>query len=107
MAFDLSKSLVIGVSSRALFDLSVEDEIFRTKGLAAYQHYQKKNEDCVLSPGVAFPLVKAILGLNTRLPNTSRKAEVVIMSRNSAETSLRIFRSVEAHNLDITRAALV
>jgi 5'-nucleotidase len=107
MAFDLSKSLVIGVSSRALFDLSVEDEIFQTKGLAAYQSYQHENENKILSPGVAFPLVKAILGLNMRLPNTSRRAEVVIMSRNSAETSLRIFRSIEAYKLDIVRAALV
>ena len=79
MAFDLSKSLVIGVSSRALFDLSVEDEIFQTKGLAAYQSYQHENESKILAPGVAFPLVKAILGLNTRLPNTARRAEVVIL----------------------------
>jgi 5'-nucleotidase len=35
-----------------------------------------------------------------------RKAEVVIMSRNSAETSLRIFNSIEQHGLDITRGAL-
>ena len=36
----------------------------------------------------------------------SRRAEVVIMSRNSTETSLRIFNSIEHYGLDIERAAL-
>jgi 5'-nucleotidase len=35
-----------------------------------------------------------------------RKAEVVVMSRNGANTSLRIFNSIEHYGLDITRAAL-
>jgi 5'-nucleotidase len=37
----------------------------------------------------------------------TRKTEVIIMSRNSADTSLRIFNSIEHYNLDISRAALV
>lgn len=32
--------------------------------------------------------------------------EVIIMSRNSADTSLRVFRSIEHYGLDITRAVL-
>lgn len=32
MAYDLEHRLVIGVSSRALFDLSVENELFETQG---------------------------------------------------------------------------
>jgi 5'-nucleotidase len=105
MAVDLSKYLVIGVSSRALFDLSHEDEIFRTQGLEAYEAYQLENEHITLKPGAGFPLIKAILNLNSIIPD-ERKTEVVIMSRNSADTSLRIFNSIDHYGLDITRAAL-
>ncbi|MEN9238175.1 MAG: 5'-nucleotidase [Thermostichus sp. DG_1_6_bins_120] len=105
MAVDLSQYLVVGISSRALFDLSYEDEIFRTQGLSAYTDYQLKNEQKILKPGAAFPLVKALLNLNHLSPG-SRQTEVVIMSRNAAETSLRIFNSIEHYGLDITRAAL-
>ncbi|MEN9222391.1 MAG: 5'-nucleotidase [Thermostichus sp. BF3_bins_97] len=105
MPVDLSQYLVVGISSRALFDLSYEDEIFRTQGLTAYEDHQLQNELHILKPGAAFPLVKALLSLNDLSPG-SRKTEVVIMSRNAAETSLRIFNSIDHYGLDITRAAL-
>lgn len=105
MAIDLSKYLVIGISSRALFNLTSEDNLYRTEGLQAYEKYQLDHEHEALKPGTGFPLVKAILRLNGEIPG-KRKAEVVIMSRNSAETSLRIFNSLEHYGLDVTRAAL-
>lgn len=105
MAYDFSQYLVIGISSRALFDLNAEHEIYTGQGLEAYAKYQLDNEEKPLHPGSGFSLVKAILNLNTLVPG-NRKTEVVVMSRNSAETSLRIFNSIEHHNLDITRAAL-
>lgn len=105
MAVDLTKYLVIGISSRALFDLSYEDQIYRDEGLKQYEDYQIQNEHVILNPGSGFPIVRAILRLNELVPG-KRKAEVVIMSRNAAETSLRIFNSIEHYGLDITRAAL-
>ena len=105
MAYDLSQYLVIGISSRALFDLSAENEIFEKEGLESYVNYHHEHEDDILKPGAGFPLVKSILHLNELVPN-KRKSEVIIMSRNGAETSLRIFNSIEQHGLDITRAAL-
>jgi 5'-nucleotidase len=104
MPTDLGSSLVIGISSRALFDLRDEDALFESQGLDAYRAEQVAREDEVLSPGTAFPLVRAVLGLNAR--GRPRLAEVVVMSRNSTETSLRIFNSIRHHGLDITRAAL-
>jgi 5'-nucleotidase len=105
MPFDLSKFLVIGVSSRALFDLSLEDQLFKRDGLPAYIEFQIAHENEILKPGAAFPLVRSILNLNN-LVRGKRKAEVIIMSRNTADTSLRIFNSLKHHELDITRAAL-
>ncbi len=105
MAIDLSQYLVIGVSSRALFDLTEEDRIFREQGLEAYRRYQLERENEVLMPGTSFGLVKALLRLNA-IDQAARRVEVVIMSRNSSETSLRIFHSIQHYGLDITRAAL-
>ena len=59
----------------------------------------------ILKKGVAFPLIRAFLKLN-ELSTDHRLVEVIIMSRNSPDTSLRIFRSVEHYGLDIKRAAL-
>lgn len=105
MAFSLDNLLVIGISSRALFDLEMEEAIFQKQGLDAYRAHQLENENLVLKPGAGFSLVKALLKLNTLTPN-HRMVEVVIMSRNSSETSLRIFNSIEHYGLDISRAAL-
>lgn len=105
MPIDLTKYLVIGISSRALFNLENEDRIFREEGLEAYMRYQIEHENEILDPGAGFPLVQAILQLNGLVPER-RQAEVVIMSRNSADTSLRIFNSIRHYDLDISRAAL-
>lgn len=106
MSFDLTAPLVIGISSRALFNLEEENAVFEEHGLKAYADYQRMHEKDVLLPGPAFQLVKAFLNLNN-LNAEKRTVEVIIMSRNSPETSLRIFHSIEHYGLDITRAALL
>jgi len=103
MPLDLSDILVVGVSSRALFDLEKENEIFDTQGIVGYRSYQQKHEDEPLSPGTAFHLIQSLLHLNTDAKK--RIVEVVVMSRNSPETGFRIMNSVRQHALDITRMA--
>ncbi|RXI96434.1 5'-nucleotidase [Anaerobacillus alkaliphilus] len=105
MPYDFSNYLVIGISSRALFDLTEESKIFETKGLEEFTKYQIENEDNPLKPGIGFSLINGLLRLNT-LVNNERKTEVIIMSKNNPDTSLRIFNSIEHYNVDITRAAL-
>ncbi|MEF2782992.1 5'-nucleotidase [Erysipelotrichaceae bacterium HCN-30851] len=104
MAVSLENCLVIGISSRALFDLDDENHIYETQGLKAYAKYQLAHEDEILKPGSGFALVKALLKLNEL--SDQRRVEVLIMSRNSADTSLRIFSSLQHYGLDITRAVL-
>jgi len=103
MAYSLDDKLVVGVSTRALFDLGEAHEVFRTQGVEAYTRYQIDNQRVPLSPGTGYPLVKGLLGINERLGETL--VEVVIVSRNSADTGLRTRYSIEALGLPITRAA--
>lgn len=72
--------------------------------MQAYGQHQRANEDIPLAPGSAFPLVEALLHLNTLIPDL-RLIEIVIISRNSPDTGLRALNSITHHKLDITRAA--
>ena len=95
--------LVIAISSRALFDLSDSHEVFENEGLEAYQRYQVSKEEEPLAPGVAFSLVKKFLHINALLAEP--RVEVILLSRNSADTGLRVFNSIEHYGLSISRAA--
>lgn len=105
MAFDLTSKLVIGVSTRALFDLSYENQIYESEGVEAYRAYQLAHENEPLKPGPGFSLIKSLLSLND-LRQREDVVEVIIMSRNSADTSLRIFHSIMHYGLKISRAVL-
>ncbi|HEX7030690.1 MAG TPA: 5'-nucleotidase [Gammaproteobacteria bacterium] len=98
----LNEQLVVAISSRALFDLEESHRIFMEKGLAEYARYQIENEDVLLEPGIAFPLVRKLLKLNDA---GAQKVEIILLSHNSADTGLRIFNSVAHYGMNITRAA--
>ncbi|HEY8384716.1 MAG TPA: 5'-nucleotidase [Porticoccaceae bacterium] len=104
MASSFGDKLVIAISSRVLFDLSESDRIFREEGLEAYSRHQVEHENEILQPGEAFPLVQKLLRLNEKLGGEPR-VEVILLSRNSADTGLRVFNSIEHHRLNISRAA--
>jgi len=95
-----SNRLVVAISSRALFDLDESHQIYEQQGTQAYCDYQIENEDVPLSPGTAFTLVSKLLALNTEQP----RVEIILLSRNSADTGLRVFNSIQHHDLAITRA---
>ena len=95
--------LVVAISSRALFDLADSHRIYEEEGLAAYRSHQIAAENTPLEPGVAFNLVNKLLKLNEILERPA--VEVILLSRNSADTGLRIFHSIQHYRLAISRAA--
>jgi len=126
--------LVVAISSRALFDLEDSHRVFDAEGVEAYARFQREREDQPLAPGVAFALVRKLLALDegpagerraeataasesraapapadAPRPGPSRATapgvEVILLSRNSADTGLRVFNSIEHHGLAISRAA--
>lgn len=103
MAYLIEKKLVIAVASSALFDLTESDSIFRQHGEDRYRKYQEKNLNKPFEKGVAFPFIKRLLSLNDSFKE-EQPVEVVLMSKNSPETGNRVFRSIQYHNLNISRA---
>jgi 5'-nucleotidase len=118
MELPAPKPLTVAISSRALFDLEDSHVLFEREGIAAYQAFQREREDDVLGPGIAFPLVRKLLALNVPAPvqaeagaaaragdaEPAPRVEVILLSRNSSDTGLRIFNSIQHHGLDIRRA---
>ena len=113
MALDLKNTLVVGISATALFDLTEADKLFKEAykknpddAIEKYRKYMLKNENKPLEEGIGFPLVKALLGLNKyQKENEAPLVEVVVMSRNSPETGVRVLNSIRNIGLNITRSA--
>lgn len=95
--------LTVAISSRALFDLDASDAVYREQGLEAYRRYQIERENDPLEPGPGFPFVDKLLRINELLD--ARRVDIVLLSRNSADTGLRVFNSIAKHGLQIVRAA--
>jgi 5'-nucleotidase len=102
VAVSLSDRLVVAISSRALFDLSESHSLYEREGVEAYQAHQVARESEILVPGVAFDLVRKLVKL--RNADDVPYVEVVLLSRNSADTGLRVFNSIQHYGLGITRA---
>ena len=98
----LADKLVVAISSRALFDLTESHRVYTEAGVDAYQRYQIEHEEQMLAPGPAFVLVNKLLRLNRA---DKQYVEVILLSRNSADTGLRVFNAIKHYGLDITRAA--
>lgn len=102
--------LTVAISSRALFDLEDSHRLFEASGIDAYAEHQRSHEDDVLEPGIAFPLVRKLLALNEGAGrqadgSVAPRVEVILLSRNSSDTGLRIFNSIQHHGLAISRAS--
>lgn len=114
MPINLSETLVIGVSATALFDLKEADGVFRAKfamnkstAIAEYRQYMLAHEDDPLANGTGMPLVQALLDLNEKYQTAGEAplVEVVVMSRNSPETGVRVLQSIRNQNIKISRHA--
>ena len=106
MPFLIEDKLVIGVASSALFDLAESHQVYLDHGPDEYRAYQERQRDVVLERGVAFPFIRRFLSINQCFPQQA-PVEVVLFSRNSPETGLRVMRSIAHYGLDISRAVFM
>ncbi|TNF36262.1 MAG: 5'-nucleotidase, partial [Gammaproteobacteria bacterium] len=100
----LVRKLVVAITSRALFDMDESHRVYEQQGLEAYREYQITHEDEILPEGEAFSFVRKLLRVNESLGGEPR-VEVILLSRNSADTGLRVFNSIQHYGLSISRAA--
>lgn len=94
-------ALVVCISSTALFDCSESHGIWKRYGLEAYKNHQRSHIKIPLQPGVGFPLVQSLLELN-KVANEPL-VDVVLVSRNDAESGQRVIESINYYKLSIKR----
>ena len=113
MAYSLENTLVIGISATALLDLSEADKLYQKEfkkhpdtAIDIYRKYMLENEDKILNEGIGYPLVKALLNLNRyQKQDEAPLVEVIVMSRNSPDTGVRVLNTIREIGLNITRSA--
>lgn len=113
MAIDLSDTLVVGISATALFNMQESHALFETtykenpeRAIQTYRQHMLEREEDPLEPGTGLPVVRALLNLNQHSTGKgSPLVEVVILSRNSPETGVRVLKAVRGLGLGISRSA--
>jgi 5'-nucleotidase len=95
--------LRIGISTRSLFDLEKEDRVFKEKGVHAYIELQHEQESELIKKGSGFELVKRLLNLNEQ--DLDPFVQVIVLSKNSPDLSIRAFRSIEEYGLPILQGS--
>jgi 5'-nucleotidase len=101
MPISLDGRLVVAISSRALFDFEAENELFEAGDDRAYMALQQQRLDTPATPGVAFSLVRKLLGFNEA--GRPPRVEVVVLSRNDPISGMRVFKSAQHYGLGIER----
>ncbi|XP_041096672.1 cytosolic 5'-nucleotidase 1A-like isoform X2 [Polyodon spathula] len=91
-------AITIAVSSRALFRMEEEQKIYEEHGVEEYVKYQLEHEDEPFEPGAAFPFVKALEAVNTRLrelyPESEELFDVVLMTNHHAQVGVRLINTI-------------
>jgi 5'-nucleotidase len=91
--------LRIGISTRALFDLEAEHRVFEEQGVQAYVKMQLDRENTLIGKGTGFDVVERLLALNEA--GMPPYVEVILLSQNSPDLSLRAFKAINHYGLAI------
>lgn len=100
-------AVTIAVSSRTLFNMVAERKIYEEEGVEKYVAFQVEHENEPLKPGPAFPFVKALMNVNSRLrelyPDSEELFDIVLMTNNHAQVGVRLINSINHYDLTIER----
>ena len=120
MAIDLTNTLIVAISATALFDLSESEnhllQLLNQRPISAvkeFRDYMAEREDEPLKIGAGYPLIKALLNLNSYYPELADSnintplVEVVIISKSSPDTGIQVLNAIREHSLNISRSAFI
>ena len=99
----IDDKLVVAISSRALFDLGESHALFERDGLTPTAATRWRARTSCSAPASLSAGAEAAAAEPERAQRHAGR--VILLSRNSADTGLRIFNSIEHYGLGIERAA--
>ncbi|XP_061668149.1 cytosolic 5'-nucleotidase 1A-like isoform X2 [Syngnathoides biaculeatus] len=81
--------------------------IYEKEGVEKYVAHQVEHESEPFKPGAAFPFVKALMTVNSRLralyPDSEELFDIVLMTNNHAQVGVRLINSINHYDLTIER----
>ena len=120
MAVDFSNTLIVAISATALFDLSESEshllQLLQQRPNTAvkeFRDYMAARENDNLSIGAGYPLIQALLNLNSysrQHKDSDIEAplvEVVIVSKSSPDTGIQVLNAIRDYKLNISRSAFI
>jgi 5'-nucleotidase len=122
MAVDFTNTLIVAISATALFDLSESEnhllhllQQHPTSAVKEFRDYMVERENNPLAIGAGYPLIKALLNLNSYCSPyaaidsdiESPLVEVVIVSKSSPDTGIQVLNAIREHGLTISRSAFI
>ncbi len=101
MAETTAPLLSVAFSSRVLFDLTESHSIYEAEGEDAFARYQQERENEPLKAGPALGLVQKLSKLNQTLKPEWPDGciRMILISRNSPDSGVRVLHSLEHHQL--------
>lgn len=122
MAVDFSNTLIVAISATALFDLTESENYLLqllserpNSAVKEFRDYMMHREEESLNIGAGYPLIKALLNLNTYCEKqgtsysnqTAPLVEVVIVSKSSPDTGIQVLNAIREQGLNISRSAFI
>jgi len=100
-----TQNIIIGMSTGALFDLRTDHEIEQQHGAKAYSDYQIAHENEILNKGQGFSVADKCFKINEKLAaiGSELKFDVLVTSKNTPSSSVRIYDSAKHHGLPLRR----
>ncbi|XP_061753350.1 5'-nucleotidase, cytosolic IAa isoform X4 [Nerophis ophidion] len=96
-------AVTIAVSTRVLFRTEREQKVYEQHGVEEYLRYQIEHENEPFAPGPAFPFVKALEAVNTRLrelyPQSEELFDIVLVTYNHAHVGIRLINTINYHSI--------
>jgi 5'-nucleotidase len=94
-------TLVVGLSSSALFHTHESDDVYQKQSLKDYVDHQVQRENECFPKGTAFPLAEVMMRLNAE----KKPFEIVVMSKNEPAAGSRVMNSLDHYGFENVRAA--
>jgi 5'-nucleotidase len=94
MPVDLSKYLVIAISSRALFDLEEEERIYQRLGLEKYREFQLEKENELLK----------LVALQRQFPISDAPLRMAIVTARNSPAHERVIKTLRSWGVGVDAA---
>ncbi len=102
MVKEFTKSITIGISTSALFDMEEAKQLRAKYGAKFYSDFMVENENVPFRPGYFFDVINTIKHINETVGH--KLFDIILISRNNAWTGMRAVKSCHHYGIPFSSA---